>query len=75
MQEAYDKNIKELNEKMEAIEATYTNQLKNMQNRVVPMERSNSNQKIFQPKGNWVPNKDPYKDNNLPNQLDTTNVV
>ena len=32
MKEAYDKNIKELNEKMEAMEATYTNQLKNMQN-------------------------------------------
>ena len=32
MQEAYDKNIKDLNEKMEAMEATYTNQLKNMQN-------------------------------------------
>ena len=25
MQEAYDKNIKELNEKMEGMEATYTN--------------------------------------------------
>ena len=46
-----------------------------MQNRVVTMEISNSNQKNFHPKGNWVPKKYPYKDNNLPNQLDTTNVV
>ena len=75
MQEAYDNNIKELNEKMEAMEATYTNQLKNMQNRVVTMERSNSNQENFQPKNHWDLNKYPYKDNNLPNQLDTTNVV
>ena len=28
MQEEYDKKINELNEKMEAMEATYTNQLK-----------------------------------------------
>ena len=60
---------------MEAMEATYTNQLKNMQNWVVTMEISNSNQKGFQPKGRWDPKKAPYKDNNLPNQLDTTNVV
>ena len=39
------------------------------------MERSNSNQKNFQPKGNWIFEKAPYKYNNLPNQLDTTNVV
>ena len=39
------------------------------------MERSNSNKKNFQPKGNWVPKKAPYKDNNLPNQLNTTNMV
>ena len=39
------------------------------------MEISNSNEKIFNPKGNWVPKKALYKDNNLPNQLDTTNVV
>ena len=30
MKKAYDKNIKDLNEKMESMEATYTNQLKNM---------------------------------------------
>ena len=39
MQEAYDKKIQELNDKMEAMEATYTNQLKNMRNRVVTMKR------------------------------------
>ena len=39
------------------------------------MERSNSNQKNFQRKGNQDPKKDPYKHNNLPNKLDTTNVV
>ena len=32
MQEARDKNIKELNKKIEAIEATYTNQLKYKKN-------------------------------------------
>ena len=75
MQEAYDKKIKDLNEKMESMEATSTNQLKNMQNQVVTMERSHSIQKHFPPKSNQVPKKAPYKDNNLPNQLDTTNVV
>ena len=30
MQEAYDSKIKELNEKKEAMEDTYTNQLKNI---------------------------------------------
>ena len=75
MQEAYYKKIKELNEKMEAMEATYTNQLKNMQNRVVTIEISHSNQKHFIPTSNQVPKKDPYKDNNLPNQLDITNMV
>ena len=52
MQEAYDKKIKEFNENMEAMKATYTNQLKNMQNRVVTMERSHSIQKHFPPKSN-----------------------
>ena len=57
------------------MEDNYTNHLKNMQNRVVTMERSNSNQKNFHPKCNQVPKKAPYKDNNLPNKLDTTNMV
>ena len=39
------------------------------------MEISHSNNTIFPPKSNWVPKKAPYKDNNLPNQLDTTNMV
>ena len=39
------------------------------------MEISNSNHKNFQPKSHWAPKKSPYKDNNLPNQLDITNVV
>ena len=57
------------------MEDTYTNQFKNMHNRIVTMERSHSNQKKFPLKSNWVPKKAPYKDNNLPNQLDTTNLV
>ena len=75
MQEEYDKNIKDLNEKMESMEDTYTNQLKNMQNRLVTMERSYSNKRSFHPKGNQVPKKITYKDNNISNKLDTTNVV
>ena len=39
------------------------------------MERSHSNRKNVLPKSNWVPKKATYKDNNLPNQIDTTNVV
>ena len=39
------------------------------------MERSHSNQKIFPPKSNQVPKKTPYNYNNIPNQLDTTNMV
>ena len=37
-----------------------------MNNWVVTMEISNSNQKIFQTKGKWGPKKYPYKENNIP---------
>ena len=46
-----------------------------MQNQVVTIERSSSKQRNFHPKGIWDPKKDPYKYNNVPNQLDTTNMV
>ena len=47
MQEAYDKKMKEMNDRMEALEADYANQLKNMQNQVINMERAQTNQKNF----------------------------
>ena len=40
MQETYDKKMKEMNDRMEALQADYTNQLKNMQNWVINMERA-----------------------------------
>ena len=47
MQEAYDKKMKEMNDRMEALQADYANQLKNIQNRVINMERAQTSQKIF----------------------------
>ena len=55
MQETYDKKMKEVKDKMEALRADYANQLKKMQNRVINMERAQTSQNNFPPKGNWVP--------------------
>ena len=74
MQEAYDKKMKEMNDRMEALQANYTNQLKNMQNWVINMERAQTNQKDFPHKGNWVQKKAP-QEKRPPNQLDSTNMV
>ena len=38
IQEAYDKKMKEMNDRMEPLQVDYVNQLKNMQNRVINME-------------------------------------
>ena len=73
-QETYDKKMKEMNDRMEALQADYANQLKNMQNRVINMERAQTSQKNFPPKGNWVQKKAP-REKRPPNQLDSTNMV
>ena len=65
MQETYDKKIKEMNDRMEALQADYAK----MQNRVINVERDRTSQNNFPPKGNWVPKKGP------PNQLDPINMV
>ena len=54
MQETYEKKMKEMNDRMEAFQADYANQLKNMQNQVMNMERAQTSQKNFPPRGNWV---------------------
>ena len=59
MQEAYDKKMKEMNDRMEALQADYANQLKKMQNQVINMERAQTSQNNFPPKGNWDPKKAP----------------
>ena len=59
---------------MEALQADYASQLKNMQNRVINMERAQTSQKNFPPKGNWVQKKAP-QDKRPPNQLDPINMV
>ena len=51
MQETYDKKIKEMNDRMEAMQADYAK----MQNRVINVERARTSQNNFPPKGNWVP--------------------
>ena len=51
MQEAYEKKMKDMNDRIEALQADYANQLKNIQNRVINMERSQTTQKNFPPKG------------------------
>ena len=40
MQEAYDKKMKYMNDKMEALQADYANKLRDMQNWVINMERA-----------------------------------
>ena len=50
MQETYDKKIKEMNDRMEAMQANYAK----MQNRVINVERARTSQNNFLPKGNWV---------------------
>ena len=74
MQEAYDKKMKDMNDMMEALQAVYANQLKNMQNQVINMERAQTSQKNFPPKGNWVQKKAP-QEKRSPNKLDSTNMV
>ena len=59
-QEVYDRKIKKLNEKIETMQNDYVDQLKNMQNRMIIMERSYNRQKNLPPKNNnWVPKKAP----------------
>ena len=66
--------MKEMNDMMEALQANYANEIKTMQNRVINMERAQTSQKNFPPKGNWVQKKAPqYK--RPPSQLDSTNMV
>ena len=57
MQETYDKKMKKMNDRMEALQADYANQLKKMQNRVINMERAQTSQNNFPPKGHWVQRK------------------
>ena len=59
MQETYDKKMKEMNDRMEALQTDYANQLKKIQNRVINMERAQTSQNSFPPKGNWVQKKAP----------------
>ena len=61
MQETNDKKMKEMNDRMEALQVDYANQLKNMQNRVINMERAQTNKKNFSPKENWVQKKAPQE--------------
>ena len=53
MQENYDKKIKEMNDRMEALQVDYGK----MQNRVINVERDRTSQNNFPPKGNWVQKK------------------
>ena len=50
MQETSDKKMKEMNDRMEALQANYVNQLKDMQNRVINIERARTSQNNFPPK-------------------------
>ena len=70
MQETYDKKWKEMNDRMEALQADYAK----MQNRVINVERARTSQNNFPPKGNWVQKK-ALQDKRPPNQLDPINMV
>ena len=74
MHETYDKNMKEMNDRMEALQANYANKLRDMQNWVINVERTQTSQKNFPPKGNWVQKK-ASQDKIPPNQLDPINMV
>ena len=63
-----------MKDRMEALQADYANQLKNMQNWVINMERAQTSLKNFPPKGNWVQKKAP-QDKRPPNQLDPINML
>ena len=70
MQETYDKKMKEMNDRIEALQADYVK----MQNRVINMERARTSQNNFPPKGNWVHKKAP-QNKRPPNQLDPIDMV
>ena len=74
-QNAHEKKIMDLTEKMETVEANYVDQLKIIQNRMLNMERAQPNQKKFSPKGSWVQKKTYQQDKRPPNQLESANMV
>ena len=57
------------------MEASYVDQLKLMQNRLINMEKAQPNHKNFPPKGSWVQKKTYHQDNRPPNQLESANMV
>jgi len=66
---------KELTQLIKSMEANHTKEMQAMQNRLVPMERSQMQR--FQPRPNdrWQNNKGPPQDYRPPNPLESTNTV
>ena len=73
--DAHEKKMRDLTEKMEAMDANLVDQLKLMQNRLINMEKAQPNHKNFPPKGSWVQKKTYHQDNRPPNQLESANMV
>jgi hypothetical protein len=67
-------DIKEFTQLIKEMEVSHTNQINALQNRLITMERSNSNRKQHKPNEKW-PRRPPQNDQRPPNPFESTNLV
>jgi hypothetical protein len=67
-------DIKELTQLIKQMEVSHTNQMNALQNRLITMERSNSNRQQHKPNDKW-PRRPPQNDQRPPNPFESTNLV
>jgi hypothetical protein len=73
-QESSSDGIKELTQLIKQMEVNHTNQINALQNRLITMERSQSNRQQHKPNDKW-PRRPPQNDQRPPNPFESTNLV